>query len=103
MPRPLYITYRLFEMLVGLMSRGLNASIFGGSTHQTLSARSFIEGRTDPVWARRRDRIDWLFAWQKTLLGHDTPHCEFEAIREVENALKTLEKAKSWHSERSLS
>lgn len=95
MSRPTYIAYRTFEMLVSLGSRAINAGLFGGSTHQTLSARSFIEGRTNPVWAKRRDRIDWLFGWQKTLLGHDMPHCEWAFHRSIDEALRTLEQART--------
>lgn len=91
--RPVYILYRVFEMLVSLLSRAINAFIFGGSTHQTTSARSYFEGRNDPVWARRRDWIDWLLAWQMRLIGVDMPHCEWAAGREVLEARKTLERA----------
>lgn len=84
MPRPLYIAYRVAEMLVSLVSRFLNAAIFGGSTHQTLSARAHIES-----WSLRKRLINAIFFWQGD-------HCEWAWRREVEEARKTLERAKSW-------
>lgn len=83
MPRPLYIAYRVAEMLVSLFSRFLNAAVFGGSTHQTLSARAFIE-----PWPRLRRFINALFFWQDN-------HCRIAWQREVENARKTLQRAKT--------
>jgi len=41
--RPIYIIARFAEMLIAAGSRVLNAAVFGGSTHQTLSARAFID------------------------------------------------------------
>ena len=75
--RPIYILARFAEMLIAAGSRVLNAAVFGGSTHQTLSARAFIDGMSSPKWARRRDRIDWFLAWQN----------------EVDAARKTLDRA----------
>lgn len=83
MPRPLYIAYRVAEMLVSLFSRFLNAAVFGGSTHQTTSARAFIE-----PWPRRQRFINALFFWQDN-------HCKRAWQREVENARKTLQRAKT--------
>jgi len=40
--RPLYIAYKVFEGLVSLVSRTINA-IAGGSTRQTFSARCHVE------------------------------------------------------------
>ncbi len=93
MPRPLYIAYRIGEMAVSLISRAINAIFFGGSTYQTTSARSYFEGRTDPAWARRRDRIDWLFGWQMKLIRVDMKHCEWAAQREILEAKKTMDRA----------
>ena len=76
--RPIYVLARFAEMLIAAGSRVLNAAVFGGSTHQTLSARAFIDGMSSPKWAkRRRDRIDWFLAWQN----------------EVDAARKTLDRA----------
>lgn len=92
-PRPVYIAARVAEMLVSLGSRALNAFCFGGSTHQTTSARSFIDGLTDPVWAARQRKIDALFFFHKDENGRRN-HCEWSWGREVENARKTLERAR---------
>lgn len=80
--RPVYIGYRVAEMLISLLSRTINAAIFGGSTHQTLSARAHIE-----PWPRRRAIINALFFWQPD-------HCEWAWQLEVKQALKTLDRAK---------
>lgn len=82
MPRPLYILYRVAEMMVSLVSRFINAAFLGGSTHQTTSARAFIEG-----WPRVQRWINRLFFWQAN-------HCEWAWRREVEEARKTLERAR---------
>jgi hypothetical protein len=83
MPRPLYIAYRFAEMLVSIISRTINAVFFGGSTHQTTSARAFIE-----PWPRRHRFINALFFWQDD-------HCRWAWEREVDQARKTLERAKT--------
>jgi len=83
MPRPLYILYRLAEMLVSILSRIINAVFFGGSTHQTTSARAHIE-----PWPRRKRIINALFFWQ-------ADHCKWAWEREVEEARKTLERARA--------
>ncbi len=80
MPRPVYIAFRVAEMLVSLFSRFLNAAFFGGSTYQHLSARAHQEG-----W-RMRFWINALFFWQ-------ADHCREALEREVENARKTLRRA----------
>jgi hypothetical protein len=73
-------------MLIAAGSRVLNAAVFNGSTHQTLSARAFIEGMSDPKWARRRVVIDSVFWFQQG-------HCEKSWMAEVANAHKTLARA----------
>lgn len=85
MPRPIYIAFRIAEMLVGLLSRAFNAIFLGGSTHQTTSARAHIE--TGKGWRRGRRIINAVFFWQED-------HCAWEWEREVVNARKTLERAK---------
>lgn len=85
MERLLYVIYRVGEMLVGILSRTLNAALLGGSTHQTTSARAHIE--TSKAWQRGRKVINALFFWQDD-------HCKIEWEREVTNAYKTLARAK---------
>ena len=87
LPRPIYIFARFAEMVISSNSRLFNAAIFGGSTHQTTSARAFIDGKTDPEWARRRDRIDWWLAW------YEADHCQRAWQQEVDAARKTLDRA----------
>lgn len=83
MPRPLYIAYRFGEGVVSIISRTINAAVFGGSTHQTTSARAFIE-----PWPRRQRIINAIFFWQDN-------HCRWAWEREVEAARKTLERAQA--------
>jgi len=79
--RPIYILYRVFEMLISLVSRFLNATFFGGSTHQTLSARCYIE----PLpWTG--ELINALFFWQEN-------HIKWAWEREVAEAERTLRRA----------
>jgi len=85
--RPIYILARFAEMLIAAGSRVLNAAVFGGSTHQTTSARAHIDGKTDPKWARRRDRIDRFLAW------YEADHCQRAWQNEVDAARKTLDRA----------
>lgn len=88
LPRPIYIIVRTAEMIISTVSRAINAAVFDGSTHQTTSARAFIEGKTDAKWAKRRDFIDRLFWF--------TPnHCESAWAAEVEAARKTLLRAQA--------
>lgn len=82
MIRLLYILYRVAEMFISLLSRFINAAFFGGSTHQTTSARAYVEG-----WSARRKLINALFFWEKD-------HCKKAWEREVEEARKTLKRAK---------
>ena len=48
MTRAAYILLRFAEMVISSNSRLFNAAVFGGSTHQTTSARAHIDGKTDP-------------------------------------------------------
>lgn len=80
--RPLYIAYRVAEMFVSLLSRFMNAAFFGGSTHQTTSARAYVES-----WNKRRKLINALFFWEDD-------HCRNAWLREVEEAERTLKRAK---------
>lgn len=83
LPRPVYIAARLAEALVSAFSRFMNAALLGGSTAQSVSARAYIDGMTDPVWARRRRIINSLFFWQE-----DHTRSAWES--EVANARRTL-------------
>ena len=85
--RPIYILARFAEMLIAAGSRVLNAAVFGGSTHQTLSARAFIDGMSSPKWAKRQRAIDAAFWFQPN-------HCKTAWLQEVDAAQKTLIKAK---------
>jgi len=87
MYRPLYIAYRVAEMLISLVSRFINAALLGGSTHQATSARAFIE----PL-PRLRIVINAIFFWQED-------HCRWAWEREVAEAKKTLARAKIWTTE----
>lgn len=82
-PRRLpYALYRLSEMLIAVASRFVNAAILGGSTHQTISARAYVEG-----WAARRI-INRVFFWQGD-------HCRRAWELEIEHARKTLKRARA--------
>jgi hypothetical protein len=85
MPRPVYVLYRLAESLLSSLSRFGNAAFLGGSTHQTISARAFIESASNTRWARRQRFIDALFFFQ-------ADHCRWAWEIEVRNAEKTLER-----------
>jgi hypothetical protein len=84
--RPIYILARFAEMLIAAGSRVINAAVFGGSTHQTTSARAFIDGLTDDKWAKRQRTIDRVFFFQPD-------HCERAWLQEVDAAHKTLARA----------
>jgi hypothetical protein len=88
LPRPLYILARIAEMLGAFLSTILNVVVFSGSTHQTTSSRAYIEGQTDPKWAKRRDFIDRVFFIQPD-------HCAGARAKEVYNARKTLQLSKA--------
>ncbi len=81
MPRPVYIVWRVIEMVAQLGSRTINAVVFGGSTRQTVSARAYIE-----KWPRGKRWINAVFSpWQED-------HCASAWLDEVTDALKTLER-----------
>jgi hypothetical protein len=88
-PRAVYILIRLGSSTLSVVSRFANATIFGGSTYQSLSARAWIDGQTDPVWLRRRRRIDAGF---RLIFGQED-HCETYYLAEVAEAQKTLLRA----------
>jgi hypothetical protein len=88
LPRPIYILARIAEMLGAFLSTIINVVVFSGSTHQTTSSRAYIEGKTDPKWAKRRDVIDRVFFIQPN-------HCAGAWAKEVYNARKTLQRAQA--------
>ena len=103
LPLPLYVLRELLIGLGALGSRVLNALLFRGSMHQSISARSYIEGSdtrdspANPVWTKRRDRIDgWLGPVERVLVPlfggvvSPLPHCHAAWVDEVERAEKTL-------------
>lgn len=65
-------------------SRAVNAIFFGGSVHETLSARAWRESFESEKWARRRAFIDRIVFWE-------TGHCEDAWEAEVLRARMTLE------------
>lgn len=87
-PRPVYILIRLGESTLSVVSRFCNATFFGGSTYQSVSARAWIDGVHDPVWLKRRRRIDAFFR----IFGQ-ADHCHKYWMGEVEAARKTLMRA----------
>ena len=85
MIRAAYIPWRLASDLVSLLSRMLNAIIFGGSTAQTLSARAYLDGRDSRLWAGIGRAINVLFFWQED-------HIRAAWEQEVERARYTLQR-----------
>jgi len=83
MRRVLYIFYRVGTDIVSLISRFLNAFLFGGSTSQTLSARSYLEGHKCSRWRKIGRAINYIFFWQDN-------HIEWAWQEEVKRAKKTL-------------
>lgn len=80
LPRPVYIAWRVVESLGQVATRFVNAAMFGGSTHQSTSARAHIE-----QWPKGRARIDRFFR----LFGQ-ADHCAVSWAFEVDDARKTL-------------
>jgi hypothetical protein len=78
-----YTLWRFAVDLVSLLSRMLNAWVYGGSTAQTLSARAHIEAPKSKAWAKRRDFINQLFFWE-------ADHCARWWLEEVIRARYTL-------------
>lgn len=80
-----YILLRIASDLISLLSRAINAFLFGGSTAQTLSARSHLEAPASSVWDRRRRIINAIFFWQPD-------HCRWAWEKEVERARYVLQR-----------
>lgn len=85
-----HVAYEVAYFAVSLISRTINAVFYGGSMHQTLSARTHIEALTSPVWAKRERRINRLF--YALSLGRQTAHCAGAWDSEVTRARKTLQR-----------
>lgn len=92
MNRALYIPARLGTDFISLLSRGVNATFFNGSTAQTLSSRSYIDGRTSRFWGRMGRLINALFFWQDD-------HVKTAWEDEVERARYTLRRLDGLKSE----
>lgn len=86
--RTLYVLGRIWDMIAGFFSTLLNVVVFNGSTHQTTSSRAYIDGKTDPKWAKRRDFINRVFFL-------DDDHCAGAWTKQVHNARKTLDRAQA--------
>jgi hypothetical protein len=80
-----HVAWEVGYFLSSLVSRTINATVYAGSMHQTLSARAHIEARTSPDWARRERRINRVFFWQED-------HCADAWLSEVSRARKTLQR-----------
>lgn len=80
-----HVAYEIGFYLASIASRTINASFYGGSMHQTLSARAHIEARTNARWKQIEGRINRLFFWQKD-------HCAKSWDSEVSRAWKTIER-----------
>ena len=80
-----YILWRISSDLVSLVSRAINAFLFGGSTAQTLSARAHLEAPVSRTWSRVRRIINALFFWQ-------ADHCAAAWEQEIERARYVLER-----------
>lgn len=57
--RIIYILYKFLSDLGSAFSRLFNASVLGGSTDMTTSARTHYESYTKPSWAKARLIINW--------------------------------------------
>lgn len=91
-----HIAYEVGYFMLSLFSRITNAVFYGGSMHQTLSARTHIEAKDarDDIengwdssyarrWIARERRINAVFFW-------DDDHCAASWQSEVSRAIKTL-------------
>ena len=87
MDRAAYIGWRTAVALAETGSQLVNAAVFGGSTHQTLSARAHI----DPDFVRMQRRIDWFF--RNLPFWKELDHCASAWMAEVDRARRTLDRA----------
>lgn len=75
--------YGIVYTAAAILSRIVNCVVFRGDIHQSLSARAYIDGLVDPVWAQRAEMIDRLIFWE-------ADHCEVSWLDEVFRARETL-------------
>lgn len=68
-----------------LLSQLANVVLLGGHPDETISGRAYRRGVLceDPAWAKARERIDWIFVWEKN-------HCRKSHLRDVDFALMIL-------------
>jgi hypothetical protein len=78
-----HVIYEVAFFLASILSRVVNATFYGGSMHQTLSARAHIEARDIARWRQIERRINRVFFWQ-------ADHCATAWQAEVTRARKTL-------------
>lgn len=84
MSRSYYVAYEVALYLLSLFSRVLNATLYGGSMHQTLSARAHVMAEIDPLkWRKTRRWINRLFFFQ-------SDHCETAWQADLKRARKTV-------------
>jgi hypothetical protein len=80
-----YVVYEIGYFSFSLFSRCLNTIAFGGSMHQTLSARTHIEAVNSKAWKKREKVINMIFFFEPD-------HCAKAWHSEVARARKTLAK-----------
>jgi hypothetical protein len=68
------------QRTAGLCSQIVNVWVFDGEADETVSGRAWRQGvlEKDPIWARRRKRIDWVFAKLR-----DPDHCRKSHEKDV--------------------
>jgi hypothetical protein len=71
----------MLKKLTVLFSQLLNVLFFNGQPDETVSGRAWREGELlgDPVWSKRRKKIDALFFWAPD-------HCLASHLKDVEFA-----------------
>lgn len=77
-----WLTDRLMKTAT-LISQLGNVWIFGGSTDETISGRAYREGKTNPVWAKRRKFLNSLFM--------SSGHCQRSHMSDVYFAKMIME------------
>lgn len=80
-----HVAYEILFWQASIFSRAINATFYGGSMSQTLSARVHIEARTSERWQQIERRINRVFFWEED-------HCARAWDSEVSRAWKTLQR-----------
>lgn len=84
MSRSFYVLYEVGAYLFSLGSRVLNAVFWGGSMHQTLSARAHVMAEIDPTkWRNTKRWINRVFFFQDD-------HCASAWAADLKRARKTV-------------